>query len=183
MEKKEIEALATKYDLPIEFVTKLHDKVSDKGNFERALRMFVNGTLKYEVAAGNDPINVADIRKEVAGNYHVARKKIQEQIAKERKIAEYYHGCHCVMFRYKPNKAVSDVVFVKDGHLVAFAHYEPKQGGIYAANNEVMPNFNWNPHKDLERLRKMNKTFYRKVKKAANVDVWEHKDWFDFNIK
>ena len=53
-----------------------------------------------------------------------------------------------------------------------------KQGGIYMANNEVMPNFRWQPHEALARLRKLNKAFYRKVKKAA---VNSPREWFNFN--
>lgn len=46
--KKELnfEALATQYGLSIEFVKELHDKVMDKENFERALKMYVDGTMK-----------------------------------------------------------------------------------------------------------------------------------------
>lgn len=97
-----------------------------------------------------------------------------------RKIVEYLSSCKRLTYHHKQNKAVSDVVFVKDGHLVAFGHYKPKQGGIYAANNEVMPNFRWQPHEALARLRKLNKAFYRQVKKAA---VNSPHEWFDFNLK
>lgn len=180
--KKELnfELLATRYGLSIEFVKELHDKVVDKENFERALRMFNGGTLKYEIASGKDPINVAEIRKEVASNFREMREHIQEQMEHHRKIVEYYNGCKALKYPRKHKNGVQDIVFVKDGHLVAFAHFEPKQGGIYAANNEVMPNFRWNPHEHLARLRKMNKTFYREVKKAAFAD---DKILFDFNIK
>jgi len=84
-----------------------------------------------------------------------------------RKIVEYYNGCKALRYPRKPKDGAQDVVFIKDGHLVAFARFEPKQGGIYASNNEVMPNFHWQPHGHLARLRKMNKAFYREVKKAA----------------
>ena len=149
MEKMNFEALASKYGLTVDFVNQLHDKVVDKENFVRAVKMFANGTLPYDM----------------------------EQ---QRKIVEYYNTCTPVTYRHKPNKAIRDVVFIKDGHLVAFAHFEPKQGGIYAANNEVMPEFRWNPHEHLARLRKMNKAFYRQIKKAAFNSP---KEWFDFNIK
>lgn len=177
-EEKNIESLATKYGLPIEFVQGLFDKIVDKENFERALRMFKDGTLKYEVATGEAPINVAEIRKEVASNFRGMRAKIQAQIEQERKIVEYYNGCTMLKHHHKANKAVQEVVFIKDGHLVAFAHFEPKNGGIYAANNEVMPNFRWNPHQQLARLRNLNKAFYRQVKKSAFADP---KEYFDFN--
>ena len=56
-------------------------------------------------------------------------------------------------------------------------HFEPKKGGIYSANNPVMPDFRWQPHDVLGRLRKMDKGFYRKVKKAATASP---REWFDF---
>lgn len=184
MEKMNFEALASKYGLMVDFVKELHDKVVDKENFVRAVRMFANGTLPYDVATGKEPINVAELRHQVAKNMWDFRKnkasKMQEAMEQHRKIVEYYNGCTSLTYRHKPNKAVKDIVFIKDGHLVAFAHFEPKQGGIYAANNEVMPDFRWNPHECLARLRKLNKAFYRQVKKAAFNSP---KEWFDFNIK
>lgn len=180
--KKELnfEALATQYGLSIEFVKELHGKVVDKENFERALRMFKGGTLKYEIATGEDPINIAEIRKEVAGNFQAMRERVRAQTEEQRKIVEYYNGCKALRYPRKPKDGTQDVVFIKDGYLVAFARFEPKQGGIYAANNEVMPNFNWQPHKWLGVLRQKNKAFYRDVKKAATSSP---REWFDFNLK
>lgn len=180
MEKEKIEALAVKYDMPIEFVNELHEKVVDKGNFERALKMFVYGSLPYDVATGQEPINVAELRSKIASELLEYRKKMQEEFERNRKIAEYYNGCTALKFPRKPNNGAQDIVFIKDGHLVAFARFEPKQGGFYAANNELMPEYNWNPHKWLARLRQINKAFYREVKKAAFADP---KEWFNFNIQ
>lgn len=179
--EKNIETLASKYGLTVDFVKELHEKVIDKENFARAVRMFAVGLLPYDMATGKDPINVAEYRHKVAQNMWAFRRKKTENIKaameQQRKIVEYYNGCKALTLK---NKAVKDVVFVKDGHLVAFAHFEPKQGGIYGANNEVMPNFRWHPHEYLARLRKMNKAFYRQVKKAA---VNSPREWFDFNLK
>lgn len=180
MEKEKIEALAVKYDLPIEFVNELWEKVVDKDNFERALKMFVYGSLPYDVATGQDPINVAELRSRIASELLEYRKKMQEELERNRQIAEYYNGCNALRYPRKPKDGTQDIVFVKDGHLVAFARFEPKQGGFYAANNEFMPEYNWNPHKWLKRLRQINKAFYREVKKAAFADP---KEWFNFNIK
>lgn len=69
----------------------------------------------------------------------------------------------------KDNKSPSECVFIKDGIIVAFAHFDPKGGGIYAANNEVMPSFNWHPHEHLARLRQLNKLYYRTIKKARCI--------------
>lgn len=182
--EKTFEALASKYGLTVDFVKELHDKVVDKENFVRAVKMFVNGLLPYYTATGKDPINVAEYRKVVAKNLrdfrHNQQEKVKEAMEQHRKIVEYYNTCTSLTYRHKQNKAVKDVVFIKDGHLVAFAHFEPKQGGIYAANNKVMPDFHWQPHEILARLRKLNKAFYRQVKKAAFNSP---KEWFNFNLK
>ena len=181
--EKTFEALASKYGLTVDFVKFIHEKVIDKENFARAVKMFADGLLPYDMATGKDPINVAEYRKTVARNLHDFRhnqqEKVKEAMKQHRKIVDYYTGCKRLTLHNKANKAISDVVFVKDGHLVAFGHYEPKQGGIYMANNEVMPNFHWNPHECLARLRKLNKAFYRQVKKAAFNSP---KEWFDFNL-
>lgn len=179
--EKTIETLATKYGLSVEFLTELEAKVVDKENFARAVKMFNDGLLPYDMATGKDPINVAEYRKTVAKNLrefrHNQQEKIKAAMEQQRKIVDYYAGCKRLSLHHKSNKAISDVVFVKDGHLVAFAHFEPKKGGIYMANNEVMPNFHWQPHEALARLRKLNKAFYRQVKKTA---VNSPRKWFDF---
>ncbi|GHT09134.1 hypothetical protein FACS189432_05170 [Bacteroidia bacterium] len=184
--KKEFgfEALASKYSLSIEFLNELNEKVVDKDNFERAVRMFNNGTMPYNIATGKDPINVAELRHKIATKMWAARidnlERVKVAMEEQRKIVDYYNGCKALKYPCKPKDGKQDVVFVKDGHLVAFSRFEPKQGGIYASDNEVMPNFKWTPHKWLGRLRKLNKAFYRDVKKAAFASP---KEWFDFNIK
>lgn len=184
MKKTSIEAIAKKYDLAVDFVKSLHDKIIDKENFARAVKMFNDGLLPYDMATGNEPINVAEYRSKVARNMWNRRKLQAEQfkatMEHQKRIFEYYSECRRLTFRHKQNKAVLDVVFIKDGQLVAFGHYEPTQGGIYAANNEVMPDFHWQPHEALARLRKLNKAFYRQVKKAAFNSP---REWFDFNYK
>lgn len=183
--KKEFdfESLATLYGLQIEFVQELYDKVVDKGDFERAIRMFATGTIPYDVATGKEPINVAELRHKVATDLWTHRSdqmaKVKAALEQQRKIVDYYNTCKVLKYPNKPKNGIQEAVFIKDGHLVAFAHFEPKQGGIYAANNEVMPNFKWTPHKWLGRLRKLNKAFYREVKRAAFAD---DKELFDFNI-
>ena len=184
MEKTSIETLARQYGLTVDFVKELHDKIVDKENFARAVKMFNDGLLPYDMATGKDPINVAEYRKTVAGNLrgfrHNQQEKVKEAMEQQKRIVDYYSACTTLAYRHKSNKVVKDIVFIKDGHLVAFARFEPKQGGIYAANNEVMPDFHWQPHEHLARLRKLNKAFYRQVKKAA---VNSPREWFDFNLK
>lgn len=177
MNEQALKDLAVKYDLPFDFVSQLWGKVTDKENIEKALRMFVAGTLKYDVATGDKPICIADIRKEVASNFKGLRSIVQKQMKEQERIASYYNGCKVIKYPMKDNKSPSECVFIKDGLIVAFAHFDPKQGGIYAADNEVMPSFNWHPHEALGRLRKLDKGFYRKVKKAATASP---REWFDF---
>ena len=45
MTKQDFEALASKYGLDVDFVHQLHEKVVDKDNFARAVKMFADGTL------------------------------------------------------------------------------------------------------------------------------------------
>lgn len=182
--KNQIQELASKFGLSVEFLTELEAKVVDKENFARAVKMFADGLLPYDMATGQEAINVVELRRKVAKNMWDFRCNQQENIKaameQQRRIVEYYSRCRRFTLCNKANKAVSDVVFVKDGHLVAFAHYEPKQGGIYMANNEVMPNFHWNPKQALARLRKLKKAFYRQVKKATFNSP---REWFNFEIK
>ena len=175
--------MASKYGLDAAFVQQLHEKVVDKDNFARAVKMFADGTLPFDVATGDAPINVASIRHDVAVNLLALRKmradKVKEQMETQRRIVEYYNGCKRMTMAHAKDNRIRETVFIKDGIIVAFGHFEPKQGGIYAANNPVMPDFHWQPHDALARLRKLDKAFYRKVKKAASNSP---KEWFDFTI-
>ncbi len=176
-----IKSLSERFNLSVDFLTELHDKIVDKENFTRAVRMFVDGLLPYDIATGESPINIAELRHKVAANLwafrHDKTARIRAALEQQKRIQEYYSGCKAVRFPKKPKRGVSDVAFVKDGHLVALAHFEPSAGGIYAADNEVMPGWNWRPHEYLARLRKLNKAFYREIKKAAFNSPHE---WFNF---
>lgn len=177
-----IKSLSERFNLSLEFLTELHDKIVDKENFTRAVRMFMDGLMPYDIATGKDPINVAELRHKVAADIVAFRKdktaKIRAALEQQKRIQEYYSGCKSIRYPKKPKGGVSDIAFIKDGHLVAFAHFEPSVGGIYAADNEVMSNWHWQPHEHLARLRKLNKAFYREIKKAA---VNSPRGWFDFN--
>lgn len=184
MTTQEIESIASRYDLDVDFVQQLHDKVTDKENFARAVKMFADGTLPFDVATGNAPINVTSIRNDVAVNMWNARKiraeRVKEQIEMQRRIVEYYNGCKRMTMAHAKDNRIRETVFIKDGVIVAFGHFEPNQGGIYAANNPVMPDFRWQPHEALGRLRKTNRAFYRKVKKAARKSP---REWFNFDVR
>lgn len=183
MNAPNFDAIASLYGLTSDFVRELHDKIMDKENFVRAIRMFVNGTLPYDVAMGKEPINVASVRHDVAKNLLNIRKlqssEFIQAMEHQRKIVDYLHECNRFSCKCQDKDFTTiDVVYIKDGHLVAFAHFRNKQGGIYAANNELMPDYHWHPHDHLARLRKTNKSFYRNIKKAAYNSP---KEWFDFN--
>lgn len=75
-----IEALASKYGLTVDFVKGLHGKVIDKENFARAVRMFAVGLLPYDIATGKEPINVAEYRRKVARNLWDLRHKMMDDI-------------------------------------------------------------------------------------------------------
>lgn len=179
---QEIESIASRYDLDVDFVLQLHDKVTDKENFARAVKMFADGTLPFDVATGDAPINVASIRHDVAVNMwntrNIRAERVKEQMEMQRRIVEYYNGCKRMTMAHAKDNRIRETVFIKDGIIVAFGHFEPNQGGIYAANNPVMPDFRWQPHEALSRLRKMNRAFYRKVKKAATKSP---REWFIFD--
>ena len=54
MNEQELKSLAAKYNLDAAFVGQLYDKLTDKTTIEKALRMFVAGTLKFDVATGRE---------------------------------------------------------------------------------------------------------------------------------
>ena len=107
-----IEALASKYGLTVDFVNELHEKVIDKENFARAVRMFAVGLLPYDMATGKDPSmlpNIGTRSPKIMWNFR--RKKadnIKAAMEQQRKIVEYYNECKAFTLK---NKAVKDVVF------------------------------------------------------------------------
>ena len=171
-----IEELAAKYGLEVAFAESLAAKIEDKENTVRAFRMFADGKLPYELATRKDTtINVAALRHQIAGKLLELRKNREEaarmQMEHEKRIFEYYNGCDHLDHRHIVfKKGALERVYIKDGHIVAFAHFEGKTGGIYGANNEVMPAFKWQPKNYLRQLRKINKAFFRQVKAAAYAD-------------
>lgn len=57
--------MASKYKLPIGFVTDFYDKVTDKQNFEYGLKMFVDGLMDYDTATGANSVNIAQCQLKV----------------------------------------------------------------------------------------------------------------------
>lgn len=180
----DITQLAALYGWQVDFVEQIASRIDNPNDLWRACQMFAAGKLPYDMATGKEPINVAEYRSNFARalleNRRTHNERIREAMEQQRKIVEYLSGCKRLTYKHKGSLPIYETVFIKDGLLVAFAHDEPKQGGIYAANNETMPNFRWHPHECLARLRKINKSFYRKIKKAS---VNSPREWFDFNAK
>ena len=172
-----INTLSEQYNLSVDFLTELYNKIVDKENFPRAVRMFVNGQISKATVEKQANINVASIRHRIAKTLWEMRD-FRIKIKRQKRIHEYFSKCKSLKYPKTPKDGVIDIVFIKDGKLVAFAHFEPQGGGIYAANNKLMPNYNWQPHKHLARLRKLNKAFYREIKKACPNSPQE---WFDFS--
>lgn len=184
------EELATRYGLTVEIVTKIHDLLHDKSMLEKALRMFNAGTLPYDVATGDTPFDLAAIRHQIAVNLIDLRKnrraKAAEMMAKQKAIVEYYNTCKMVKCTHKvgkPARIATETAFIDpDCHLVALGHYEAKDGGIYCANNPVMPEHNWSDvHKHLGVFRKNLPRFYKDIKRAATGDF--NSDLFKFDQK
>lgn len=160
--EKYLNMLAAKYRLPVDFVKKFYNTMTDKRNIELGLKMFVDGTLSFFVASGDTPFCVKDILHEVSDNYRKANKKRLEAIARMDKANEYLKSCECV--------------YIKDGVIVAFAHYEPKEGGFYAFNNEGQGMLDWRPQVHLANLRRLSYPYFNEIKKSAFKSPEE---WFE----
>ena len=64
--------LATRYALPIEFVQELHEKVVDKDNFGRALRMFKGGIKTKFHRTFEGIVKSSTISRTATGKYFVS---------------------------------------------------------------------------------------------------------------
>lgn len=101
-----IKSLSERFNLSVEFLTELHYKIVDKEHFTRAVRMFMDGLMPYDIATGKEPINVAELRHKVAADIVAFRKdktaKIRAALEQQRRIQEYYSGCKSIIY---PKKA------------------------------------------------------------------------------
>lgn len=104
-----INSLSERFNLSPDFLTELHNKIVDKENFTRAVRMFVDGLMPYDMATGQEPINVAELRHKVATDIWAFRKdkaaKIRAAMEQQRRIQEYYSGCKSIRHPKKPKGA------------------------------------------------------------------------------
>ena len=97
-----------------------------------------------------------------------ANKQRLEAIARMDKANEYLKSCECVCYPLGEKETnAQECVYIKDGVVVAFAHYEPKQGGFYAFNNEGQGMLDWRPQVHLANLRRLSYPYFNEIKKAA----------------
>ena len=175
--ENDLNMLAAKYRLPVDFVKKFYNTMTDKRNIELGLKMFVDGTLSFFVASGDTPFCVKDILHEVSDNYRKANKKRLEAIARMDKANEYLKSCECVCYPLEEKETnAQECVYIKDGVVVSFAHYEPKEGGFYAFNNEGQGMLDWRPQVHLANLRRLSYPYFNEIKKAAFKSPEE---WFE----
>lgn len=156
----DIAGLSKWFELDSKFVQGLHDKLTNKGDIFLACQFFKDGILAYDIATGDDPIDIPTIRANYIAGLEKQRKSGQE-------IADYYNGCKTVTIEHSQNQ-YREIAFIRDGRLVAFGQFtRDHRGGIYAANNDVQKIPNWNAHEHVAKFRKLNKSAYRQIKRLA----------------
>lgn len=172
--------LSAHYGWPPEFVSSILSRITNAADLWRACRMYHDGTLSIADvnADGEPPVDIPALRHTIASN-HVAKRKlrderIREMMAKQQAIAEYYNACQRVDMDV-PGKdgkchGAKHSAFIRDGRLVAFGYWDTTgTGGIYMANNDVMPDFRWNElHDNLGHIRRAFRPFYKAIKKACH---------------
>lgn len=171
-ERKLIEDGAELYKQPLDFCTHLYELLTDKSTFDRALRMFTRGQLQYADAIGDDAIDIAEVRRQLANNYAVRRYQANAERAATRRKFAFYDSCERAVLKVVQDGRLASVEFVliDNGRFVAFGCQTPNGGGIYAAHNDH-ESFNWNLHEILCRMRNTNRAFYRRIKKMAFAEA------------
>lgn len=173
-----IPELAGLYDWPVSFVEQIATRITNPDDLWRACQMYQRGTLKADDVNNIDGerIDIPALRHTIATNIMAKRKlqseQIREMMAKQQAIADYYATCerlNCSVVDVKTRKRGVQSVFINDGRLVAFGYWPADgNGGIYMADNIVMPAFHWdNLHNELGNIRKRNRAFYKRIKQAA----------------
>jgi len=156
----DIAGLSKWFDQDSKFLQGLHDKLTNKDDMFLACQFFIDGILAYDVATGDEPIDIPTIRDNYIAGLEKERKSGEA-------IAEYYNGCKVVTIEHSGGK-YREMAFIRDGRLVAFGQFtRDHRGGIYAANNDVQKIPNWNAHEHVAKFRKLNKVAYRNIKKLA----------------
>jgi hypothetical protein len=160
---------ATRYDLPLEFCQKLYDKLTDKGYFERAVRMFVDGRLKYSDAINDNSLDCEAVRHEVAQNLVKLRETRREALELRMRVTEYYaKECFQFALDYRTERRL---VFVdketRTLSAIARVDMRSKEISFYYANNSFEKYGEEHLHDYMIQLRLSNKAFVRHIKKAC----------------
>ena len=160
-----------------DFLNHLYEIVEDKDQFRRAVWLFANGLLPYDVATGDKPINVRQIMSEVRRKRREQREKAKKDLETRARLAQYLDSDEVRTLRLKRPQGNEVLVFLDDGKIVAFA--SKRGGNVQMLGAKCLDiEFNWNPHEHLGYIRGIKKAFYREVKKAAYN---EPKELFNFN--
>lgn len=169
------QAILDENNINHDFIDALASKLTDATHINCALRMFIRGQLPMDYITNADAIDLPAIRKQIADAIRERRQAMAKHLDETRRLSEYYSTCQMI----KANgERGCHFVFIKDGHIVAFGAQTDKEGGIYAANNPVHGEFKWTPNEHLARLRRFDKAFYKRIKKAAFAD---ERAMFDMN--
>lgn len=178
-----IPELAGHYDWPIGFVGQILARLKNPADLCRACAMYHAGTLSLDaINSTGDKIDIPALRHDIASNLWNKRKLQSEQframMEKQKAIAEYYAACKRLdtsVVEVSKKTRGTQSAFIRDGRLVAFGYWDSKgNGGIYMANNEVMPNFHWdNLHKNIGDIRARNRRFYKRIKQECTNEQLE----------
>ena len=159
------------------FVDLVKSKLTNPEHLNAALRMFIAGHLPMDLISKPGMIDLPALRKQIAGNVRERRRKWFESMAEQRRLFGYYSGC--TMVRHNAGKTVHFAFIDKSGHLVALGMDDGKNGGVYYANNPAQTIHPDELHSSLARIRKVNRTFYKRIKKAAFAEplsTWKMDD-------
>ena len=158
--------ILAEYNIGQDFIDTLAAKLTNQEHLNCALRMFINGQLPLSTINDNDAIDIPTIRKQIADTIRERRQAMAKHVAEYRRLSEYYSTCKMLAVECRNGQ---HYVFIKDGHIVAFGmeRGDHREGGIYAAKNPVQGEFQWTPNEHLARIRRLDKAFYKRIKKAA----------------
>lgn len=161
--------MAVRYDLPLEFCQKLYNKLTDKSYFERAVRMFVDGRLKYSDAIDDESLDCEALRHEIAQNLVHLRETRQAALELRMRVTKYYaKECFQYALDYLTERRL---VFVdketRTLSAIARVNMRSKEISFYYANNSFEKFGEEHLHDYMLQLRHSNKNFVRQIKKAC----------------
>lgn len=173
-----IAELAGLYDWPEEFIGQIASRITNPDDLWRACQMYQRGTLKADDVNNTDGerIDIPALRHTIATNFAAKHKlrseKIRAMLARQQEIADYYATCEridCKVTDINTGTHGTQCAFINEGRLVAFGYWSRDgKGGVYMADNPVMPAFHWEKlHDELGTIRQRNRAFFKRIKQAA----------------